>query len=727
MIQRIAPRDALVVLFALSAWLLLPGGVHGQDGAPFEEVIVDVGNVGLTVTNVGFFGKSNVRNNPTGPPSFEYPIDSGIEHLFESGLWIGAVRSDGVISVRTAATVNAAGYSAGQSGYEFAPLSLIGQRSLLPESDAFTSAAVSHQDYLATFVDTAAVLPGTLIPSPDPQGRLGAEVVMSTYAWNFPFTEYFVIVNFDIVNISGAAWDSVYVGLYHDLVVRNINTTPDAGSAFFNKGGFGFIDSLTTMYAFNAGGTEETINTYGAVAVLGAEWREPRTGQRRFFHPAVADEYVRDGYAPPVVNPRWWLFTGGTPETSRPSSDEERFRRMATPFPDPATFMTQAEFEAAQEIWFQRIRTDGQTSNGNWIGMTPLGPFPRVEAGDTLQVTFALVAALKPEEFQEQSGKAIDNEESRALLVNNLLWARRTYSGEDNNFSGVLDPGEDVNGNGRLDRYLIPEPPRSPQLRVELEPGRAVLYWDDSAETSRDPVTGLFDFEGYRVYRTNPGDDLSGNILERSSLVAQYDLPGNRTGFNNGLEAIRLPEPVTFPNDPVQYRYRFVADGLLSGWQYLFTVTAFDRGDVDAGLDSFESSRTANATRVFPGTPAAGSGERPPVGVYPNPYRVNAAWDGGSSRNRRLNFYNLPPRSEVRIYTLAGEIVASFEHDAATYQGDIRWYDDFGGSERRLPGGEHSWDILSENGLNLASGLYLFTVKDLENGEIQKGKFAIIK
>ena len=243
-------------------------------------------------------------------------------------------------------------------------------------------------------------------------------------------------------------------------------------------------------------------------------------------------------------------------------------------------------------------------------------------------------------------------------------------------------------------------------MRVELEPGRALLYWDDSAEVSRDPVTGLLDFEGYRIYRTNPGDDLSGNILEESSLVAQYDLPGNRTGFNNGLEAIRLDEPVTFPDDPVQYRYLFV---------------------VDAGLESFESSRTANATRVFPGTPAAGDGERPPVGVYPNPYRVNAAWDGGTSRNRRLNFYNLPPRSEVRIYTLAGEIVASFEHDAATYQGDIRWYDDFAGNERRMPGGEHSWDLLSENGLNLTSGLYLFTVKDLDNGEIQKGKFAIIK
>ncbi len=88
-----------------------------------------------------------------------------------------------------------------------------------------------------------------------------------------------------------------------------------------------------------------------------------------------------------------------------------------------------------------------------------------------------------------------------------------------------------------------------------------------------------------------------------------------------------------------------------------FSVTAIDEGDPDAGLTSFESSRVANAVRVFPGTPSAEDSENLEVGVYPNPYRVNAAWDGGTSRTRKLNFYNLPKRSEIRIYSLAGEIV----------------------------------------------------------------------
>ena len=699
----------------------------------FEEAVVNVGNIGVTVTNAGFIGRASVRSNPTGPPSMEYPLDSGIEHLFESGLWIGATRSDGVETVRTGAITVSTGYRPGGTGYEFAQSSPIFSESTLPTSEVFTRFATSHLDYITAFDDTSSVLPGTSIRLPDVAGQLGAEITLRTYAWNFPFTDAFVILNFDIVNISSQPWDSVYVGMYHDIVTRNINTTNDAGGAFFNKGGYGFIDSLSLSYGFNAGGSEETINTYGGIGFLGAEWVDPSTGQTRFFHPNQAEKYIADGYSPPTVNPRWWLFGGGTNETGRPGTDDERYRRMATPFPDPVTFSSEQEFLVAKEAWFDRLRTDGTRATGNWIGLTPVGPFATVLPGDKLQVTFAVVTALKPDEFQGQPGKAIDTPESRLLLATNALWARRTYSGEDTNFNGVLDPGEDVNSNGVLDRYLIPEPPASPIMRVEFERDTdtdeplVALYWDLTAERSRDPVTGLLDFEGYRIYRSNPGDDLAGDILSRATLIAQYDKPMNQTGFNNGFDEVLLDEPVIFANDTTRYWYRFEARDLKSGWQYLFTLSAFDHGDPDAGLQSFESSRVFNATRVFPGTPAAKAEERLKVGIYPNPYRVNAAWDGSTSRTRKLNFYNLPPRSEIRVYTLAGEIVAEMLHESDTYIGDTRWYDDFSAPNRIQPGGEHSWDILSENGLSISGGLYLYTVKDLESGDVQHGKFVIIK
>ncbi|MEM9667119.1 MAG: hypothetical protein AAF970_19500, partial [Bacteroidota bacterium] len=326
--SRFAAWTTLLLLLVLTV-----PPAYGQ-GASFEEVVVDVGNLGLTITNSGFIGRANIRNTPTGTPSMEYPLDSGVEHLFEAGLWIGARRSDGVFTVRTGAQTSSRGYQAGALGYELTPNQVVTERSTLTDSPALSSLGISHQDFLTSYVDTASILPNTFIPHPDPAGRLGIRVDQTAYAWNFPFTEYFTILTFDIENISSTTWDSVYVGIWSDIVVRNVNTTTDGGGAFFNKGGHGFLDSLNTVYSFNAGGEEETLNTYGGIAFLGAEWTNPATGAQRFFYPTLADEYEADGLTAPTVTPRWWNFGGNPdPELARPGTDQLKFDRMATAYP----------------------------------------------------------------------------------------------------------------------------------------------------------------------------------------------------------------------------------------------------------------------------------------------------------------------------------------------------------------------------------------------------------
>ncbi|MEM1117460.1 MAG: hypothetical protein AAGJ11_13200 [Bacteroidota bacterium] len=748
-LRRAARAATLLAAFATSV------AVPEAGAQPFERITTDVGDTGLALTNVGTAGRPGIGNDPGGTPSFEYPLDSGIEHLFEAGLWVGARRADGVVSVRTGSVTTAGGYAPGAPGFEFAQADLFTQRSSLPTSPFFSPQAVSQQDLLTAYVDTAAVLPGTNTPVPDVQNQLGIEVQQRAYAWSFPFTEYFVIVEYEVRNVSAQPITDVWVGLWEDLVVRNVVTTTDGGGAFFNKGGRGFLgypdyeggtgalteaapDSQFVTYAFNAGGVEESLNTYGAIAFLGAEWDDPggagRSAERRFFHPFVADEYAALGLPAPRLNPRWWLFGGNDPDPAlaRPADDLERYQRMQEPYPNPLAFGSDAEYEAFRDAYLGdgqgegRLQVDGQTSAGNWIGVNSVGPFPELAPGQSVTVTFAYVAALKPEEFQGTGApRAADTEASRAILRNNVFWAQETYAGEDANYNGRLDAGEDLNGNGLLDRYLIPEPPASPQLRVELEAGRAVLYWTDDAEASVDPVTGRTDFEGYRIYRSDPGDDREGNILGKAGLIAQYDTEGNDVGFNNGFEAVRLGAPATFDDEPgVAYTYRFEAAGLLDGWQYAFAVTAFDAGDTQSGLAPLESSRASNAVRVFPGTEAAADAG---VGVFPNPYRVRAAWDGPLSTQRKLYFYGLPPRCQIRVYTLAGEIVTEMDHDAATYTGDTRWFDDFSADGREVAGGVHAWDLLSDNALRLSSGLYLFSVQDLDSGDTQTGKFVILR
>ena len=41
--------------------------------------------------------------------------------------------------------------------------------------------------------------------------------------------------------------------------------------------------------------------------------------------------------------------------------------------------------------------------------------------------------------------------------------------------------------------------------------------------------------------------------------------------------------------------------------------------------------------------------------------------------------------------------------------------------------GIHSWDLLTKNNQILASGVYLFSVKDATTGKVKVGKFAVIR
>jgi len=690
--------------------LLLSQVLYAQ--ASFERAETDAGTIGLSITNFGTIGKPDVRNNPESGYSMRYPKNTGTEHLFEAGIWIGAYVG-GSPQVSTAAVANPSGYARGKEGYEFSAESIISRRSTNPNDEFFSVAAVSERDIVAQFSDRRRDVNGTPISKHD--NPLFVDVSLESYNWGFPFTENFSILRYDITNKSDEfatpqTWDSVYVGLYADLVVRNVNSVTEVGSDFFNKNGLGYIDSLQTIYAFDAASPDNpSLNTYGAVSIMGAEYRDT------FFHPSNPDtadgKFTATGFRVPKVGPSYWAFGAGTGNFEGPSNDVGRYDKMAAEFP--------YETEAT------RLRTDGLSSNGNYISFISIGPFPEVEPGETMTVYFVFSAALKPDAFQTFPTKKTDTEETREGLVDAVKSAQKVFQGEDKNNNGILDPGEDTDGDGELTRYLFPTPPDNPKTRLELDSGKISIYWDRSAEWSVDRVSGEMDFEGYRVYSSELGDDLN----PAPKLIREFDIPSNNIGFDAGFGEIELSSPVFFDGDTTEYWYKYELDGLLNGWQYLVSVTAFDKGDDVFGVESLETSTSANSVRAFPGTPANESfGKKGfEVGVYPNPYRVNAAWDGASESDRKLYFYNLPAKSEVRIYTIAGDIIAELSHDAATYNGDISWFSSFSDNPRVMAGGEHAWNLQTEANQILTTGLYLFTVKDLESGKIQTGKLAIIK
>jgi len=695
------------ILFILLLQISLSISVIAQENQVILQKPMDddnskftnVGNIGLTITNFGTYGHG--FSLWPDQPSCEYPKGSGIEHIFDGGLWIGGIIRGNSEPFVTTGAVDATSVASRGGGFEFTnkPGEKVVERSALFDSPFFQPSAISHQDFVMNYTDSNTVLSnGEPITGHNP---LGVVIHHETYAWNFPFADFFVIMNYTIKNTSSKFIDSVYVGLWTDAVVRNTRITGrPSGSAFFNKGGNGYNDSIKIAYEFDSNGDPGFTDSYLGIQYLGSE-------------PRLADKILVQGDSIPTVNFVSWQFRNtDDPNFFAPQDDLGRFSKMQGYF-------------GGSNRWKDGINPSTLKTPSNRSIFLSTGPFTSIAPGDSINVVFAIVTAKK----SGNDPAALDTEEQKSNLYINADWALRAYYGEDRNRNGVLDPNEDLDGDGEITRYILPTPPITPKVKVVPDNQKATIYWDRRAEFSIDPISGKQDFEGYKLYRTQAGFDLTQSQDLQNSLVilAEFDSTGNSIGYNTGFSEVRLDEPVTFPNDTTKYYYKFEIPTLLNGWQYVFSVTAFDEGDPENDLDVLESSAIANYERIVPGTPAV-ENENIEIGVYPNPYYANAVWDGSSERLRKIYFYNLPAECEIKIYTLAGDIVKSMTHDASSNGSDTRWFQNYASDgKQQFAGGEHAWDLVTDNDQAVATGLYLFTVKNSKSGDIKTGKFLIVK
>lgn len=268
---------------------------------------------------------------------------------------------------------------------------------------------------------------------------------------------------------------------------------------------------------------------------------------------------------------------------------------------------------------------------------------------------------------------------------------------------------------------LLPSPPGS---RMEAGDAEITIEWDDSPESAlRAGLVGdtTYSFGGYKLYRLDDWRRVS--QLPPSSqwqTIAVYRADTTGTG---GLPLAAITDSTLppegaiggVPKHPIG-RYRVVDRGLHNGADYNYVITSFVRVHAPADtLPSFFAERESPflpdlAQRLVPhATSRAGP---PRAWVAPNPYRGRAEWERapvpGDPFTRHLDFMGLPrERCTIRVYTVAGDLVTSIEHDGST--GD----------------GQAAWNLISRNGQDVASGIYLFTV-DGPSGR-QVGRFVVIR
>jgi hypothetical protein len=700
----------------------------------------DVGNLGMTVTNFGLLGQgylSALQDQPSCQYKYHSRLEKEqVEHFSYAGLWfggIGGMNGEDKVLVSTAIVDGVFDY--GEAGFEFTtspdPEDVVQERSSIVTSPLFDPQAISHQDLFSDFTDRNKTVPGTEIEIID-HTPLGINVHLESYAWNFSYADAFIILNYTFVNISNHPIRDIYVGHWVDASVANMNYT----SRYEPGGGFSWYDNLNGFdkeynmgYQYDVDGDNGFAESYFGIRALGA---------------SVPSETYQ------VYYDQWEWSNASDPNFFMPSNDEERYVKLST---SPVVPIPSSPEEEA-----------------SWMLLLSMGPLGDLAPGDTLNAVFAIVCG-----FWGEGGS--DSPKRRNNLRVNSDWAQIAYNGEDVDADGKLDPDEDVNENGILDpeedeyradldlngngqwdlgedvfgdgdgnldifedsysnfqrgivdsngvidRYILPSPPPSPNLAVIPGDGKVSLYFDNLPEDFEDPITREKDFEGYRIY----GAPKTVGSTEEATLMAQFDeIDSLGIGYDTGFDVIRFDTTI----NGKEYQYRFVNENLLSGWpgKYFYAVTSYDKGNPENNMPSMESSINENLTYAVPGRPVSKTKQRK-IYVYPNPYKTGALWDGSGTRDRLIWFANLPQRATIRIYSLAGDLIDEIAHDANTYDGS-----DVGvlagritSQETVYSGGEHGWDLISRHDQAIATGLYLYSVKDEDTEEIFTGKFVVIK
>ncbi|MDZ7307674.1 MAG: hypothetical protein ONB49_11560 [candidate division KSB1 bacterium] len=211
--------------------------------------------------------------------------------------------------------------------------------------------------------------------------------------------------------------------------------------------------------------------------------------------------------------------------------------------------------------------------------------------------------------------------------------------------------------------YQFAKPPEKPTVTAVPGDRKVTLYWDNVAESSFDPVSEKFDFEGYVIYRSTDPNFLDQQVITDANgtrflfeplktvtgAPARFDLVNEYSGLST----------VPYPGRGVSYylgnnsglRHAFIdSNNVINGQTYYYAVVAYDHGDVAQKIAPTECSKNitlnpesnelildVNTVRVVPRAPSAG-------------YVVSALEDNGET-------HRITHRSGVATGTLKIEIV----------------------------------------------------------------------
>jgi hypothetical protein len=175
--------------------------------------------------------------------------------------------------------------------------------------------------------------------------------------------------------------------------------------------------------------------------------------------------------------------------------------------------------------------------------------------------------------------------------------------------------------------YKFATPPPVPTLTAEAGNGFVQLHWDDVAERSTDPTTGVNDFEGYKIYRATDYNfnDVTTVISARGisqknngNPLAQYDLKDGINSFSN----VTVNGQAFYLGAETGLTHSFRDTTVVNGQEYYYAVTSYDfgatiiQGALDEAFTFYPAENSMSVTRSLLGGTIL---PKNVVSVRPNP------------------------------------------------------------------------------------------------------------
>jgi hypothetical protein len=333
-----------------------------------------------------------------------------------------------------------------------------------------------------------------------------------------------------------------------------------------------------------------------------------------------------------------------------------------------------------------------------------------------------------------------------------------------------------INGKERQVLWVESTPPPAPNMRLVAGDHEVTVHWDNFSEVVRDPLLLVKDFEGYQIWRADDWHRPLGTsiltgperhlwrMLESRDLVNGVDpdrdfkMPHSEGGWkyepltrkDNRDQLIKMFEESLWysPMDTVpcppgltdeecdtleavarnnlgfeggREYYKFVDKEAKNGLPYFYSVTAYDHKlrDGEPDIPGRYSMPTSNFAYMEARSDAQelDGFDQNEIYVVPNPVSNDnmAPWRLGPTNSDpsglKCEFRNLPAcRGTVRIFTVSGDLVQVLDFDGSDGTGTLKW------------------NLISRNGQDIASGIYLFTVEPAVSRYGRTiGKFVVIR